>query len=118
MISSMQALHLAATVLTISAGQLLFKLASAAWGPDNGLGGVVGLLHSGWMWAALAVYGLATVAWVALLRTVPLSLAYPFFALAFFIVPLLSWWFLNEPMGLRQWVGAALIALGVWVSAR
>lgn len=115
MIAPLEAALLAVTVAAISSGQLLFKLASNAWGPGSGLSG---LLQVGWFWAGLVVYGGATLGWLMLLRTVPLSVAYPFFALAFFIVPLLSWWVLGEPMGLRQWTGAALIAAGVWVSVR
>jgi len=115
MIAPLEALLLAATVSAIAGGQLLFKLASLAWPAQSG---VMGLAQVPWFWLALVVYGAATLAWISLLRTVPLSVAYPFFALAFFIVPLLSWWALGEPMSSRQWMGAALIGLGVWVSSR
>lgn len=113
--SGAEALLLTATVAAIAAGQVLFKMASLAWPAGSGLSGLMGL---GWFWVGLVVYGAATLAWLALLRTVPLSVAYPFFALAFFIVPLLSWWLLGETVGPRQWVGALLIGAGVWVSAR
>ncbi len=115
MIGPIDALLLAATVSAIAGGQLLFKLASMAWVAGSGLGG---LLQVPWFWAALVVYGGATLAWLMLLRTIPLSAAYPFFALAFVIVPLLSWWVLNEPITPWKWLGAVLIGLGVWVSAR
>ena len=49
--------------------------------------------------------------WV--LRTLPLSLAYPFMALAFIIVPLLGHFLLHEPIGWRNMIGGLLIAFGV-----
>lgn len=114
-VSALETLLLTATVAAIACGQVLFKVASSAWAPGSGL---YGLAVVPWFWVALVVYGGATLAWLMVLRTVPLSIAYPFFALAFFIVPLLSWQLLGEPVGLRQWIGALLIAAGVWVSAR
>lgn len=113
--TGMEALLLTVTVAAIASGQVLFKLASTAWIPGSGMWGLLGL---GWFWVGLVVYGGATLAWLALLRTVPLSVAYPFFALAFFIVPLLSWWLLGESVGPRHFVGALLIGAGVWVSVR
>ncbi len=113
--TGIEALLLTATVAAIASGQVLFKLASTAWPAGSGIDGLLGL---GWFWVGLMVYAGATLAWLALLRTVPLSVAYPFFALAFFIVPLLSWWLLGEPLQARQWVGALLIGAGVWVSVR
>lgn len=115
MISLLDAVLLSLTVAAISSGQMLFKLAAMAWPQDAGL---LGLLTVPWFWAALVVYGGATVGWMMLLRSLPLSVAYPFFALAFLIVPLMSWWWLGETLQPRQWAGAALIALGVWVSVR
>lgn len=111
----MEILLLTATGAAIACGQVLFKVASTAWPQGSGL---MGLATVPWFWVALVVYGGATLAWLLALRTVPLSVAYPFFALAFFIVPLLSWWLLGEPVGPRQWIGAVLIAAGVWVSTR
>lgn len=65
---------------------------------------------------ALIVYAAATATWVAVLRITPLTLAYPFAALAFVIVPVLSHYFIGEPIKLNTLVGAAIIFLGVIVS--
>jgi undecaprenyl phosphate-alpha-L-ara4N flippase subunit ArnE len=115
LISAREGLLLIVSVTAIAGGQIVFKLASLAWLPGSG---VMGLIKVGWLLLGLLIYGLATLAWLTLLRTVPLSVAYPFFSLAFLIVPLLSWSFLDEPVRLRQWMGATLIAAGVWVSVR
>ena len=74
------------------------------------------VLLNTWLYVALAVYGLATVVWVALLRQVPLQLAYPFVALAFFFVPILAHWFLGEALRWQSFLGAAFILAGVWIS--
>lgn len=113
--SGLEGLLLMMTVAAIACGQVLFKMASNAWPEGTG---VMGLTSVAWFWAALVVYAGATLAWLALLRTVPLSVAYPFFALAFFMVPFMSWWVLGEDVGIRHWVGAILIGAGVWVSSR
>ena len=83
-------------MLALSIGQILFKLAA------RGLDGTESLLSqimvNHYLWIALAVYAIATVFWIGLLRQIPLNLAYPFVALAFFFVPVLGHWILDEPL--------------------
>ncbi|MEO8754594.1 MAG: EamA family transporter [Casimicrobiaceae bacterium] len=105
-------------VVLIAAGQLLFKSAAGQWRID------------GWSWAtargflspvmlvALVVYAAATLLWVFVLRTVPLSAAYSLFSLAFLIVPVLAWIFLDEPISANTLVGGAVIAVGVIIAVR
>ncbi len=70
------------------------------------------------MLVALVVYAAATLLWVFVLRTVPLSSAYALFSLAFLIVPVLAWMFLGEPMSLNTLVGGAIIVVGVIIAVR
>jgi drug/metabolite transporter (DMT)-like permease len=101
------------TVLTLSAGQVLFKLAA------NQLHDVheaLKSLTSGWLLLALIVYALATVFWVYTLRSVPLKIAYPFVAFAYFLVPVFAHYILDEIVNFRTFVGASIIIFGVWVS--
>lgn len=103
-----------ATMLGISAGQILFKLGAeqlkhhGAPTPVPFLNGPIAL--------ALAIYLGSTVIWIAALRELPLRLAYPVSALAYVVVPLLSHFFLNEPLGFRSLAGAALIIAGIAVA--
>ena len=60
----------------------------------------------------------ATLLWVRILTTVPLSRAYPFVALAFVLVPAAGYLFFNESITLRYATGTALIVIGVAVAAR
>jgi undecaprenyl phosphate-alpha-L-ara4N flippase subunit ArnE len=65
---------------------------------------------------ALAVYFFATLMWLFVLKSTPLRVAYPFFALVFFIVPIFAHFLLGESINWNTFAGAALIAIGVWVS--
>ena len=101
------------TVLALSVGQVLFKLAALQMKTTQSLLQVV---LNPYLASALVVYGLATAFWVALLRQVPLHSAYPFVALAFFFVPLMGHWVLDEPLRWQTLVGALVISAGVWIS--
>ena len=103
-------------VALLAVGQVLFKIAALEWRVE------------GWSWAtlrnflslpmlvALAVYAVATIAWVFVLRFVPLVVAYSVFSLAFIITPLLAHFALDEPLALRTLVGGAIIVVGVVVA--
>ena len=114
MLNLSQTLLLFLTVAGLSVGQILFKLAAIRM--DETLPIVSRWLGNAPMMMALVVYGLATVCWIHVLKQVPLRLAYPFAALAFFMVPLLSHWILGDILTWRTMLGACIIGLGVWVS--
>ena len=59
---------------------------------------------------------MATVLWVYVLRTVPLSAAYALFALAFVIVPLLAHFVLGEPLTANVLVGGVVIVAGILIA--
>ena len=102
-------------VAVISVGQLLFKLASAHLDFRRPFADIKGLAI---LVLALALYGSATLLWVAALRNAPLSRLYPVMALSFVLVPLGGLLFLREPVSLQYWAGAALIIAGVAVIGR
>lgn len=102
-------------VLLLGIGQVLFKISSTQASRNSG-NWLLGLIS--WQtFAALAVYAAATLVWMSVLRTVPISKAYPYVGLAFIIVPLMANVFLKEPIGWNLVAGAVLIGLGIWVSA-
>lgn len=102
-------------VAVISVGQLLFKLASAHLDFRRPFADLKGLAI---LALALALYGSATLLWVAALRNAPLSRLYPVMALSFVLVPLGGLALLREPVSLQYWAGAALIIAGVAVIGR
>ena len=103
-------------VAMIAAGQILFKIVAIRGVQEAGNG-----LFAQWLnwpfFAALAIYGLATLLWIWVLRFVPLNIAYPMFALAFIIVPVASYYVFNETLGMRHLIGGGLILVGVLVIA-
>jgi undecaprenyl phosphate-alpha-L-ara4N flippase subunit ArnE len=97
----------------LAVGQLLFKKAAMAGAADV----FPWAYLNGWMALALLLYGAATLLWTWILRTTPLSTAYPFAALAFVLVPLLASAVFGEELTARLLIGAALIVAGILVSA-
>ena len=110
----MQQMQLLLFAFLMAFGQILFKKAaivssaSPIW---------PGLLNP-WMFAALALYAGATLLWVIILRTTPLSVAYPFAALAFVIVPLAARFLFAEPLDGRYALGVMFILAGVILTSR
>jgi drug/metabolite transporter (DMT)-like permease len=102
-------------VLMISSGQVLFK--SAALQTASATGVIERWLNTPLI-IALVIYGVATLLWIWVLRHTSLSLAYPMFALAFLIVPLLAHFFLQEPVSIKTFIGGALIIAGVLVATQ
>ncbi len=102
------------TPLLISAGQILFKLTSRRTGEVDAAG-LFALITDPYLLVALAIYAFGTIVWVYVLKSVPLTVAYPFMALTFCAVPLLAWGFLGEALSLRYAIGAVLIISGLLV---
>ncbi|WP_377290066.1 transporter [Rhizobium sp. SG2393] len=102
------------TPLLIAVGQLLFKLTSAQVG-EPGVRSLLGLFLNPTLIVALVIYGLGTIIWIFVLRSVPLTLAYSFMALTFCFVPVLASLFLGEILTARTLIGAALLVAGTIV---
>lgn len=67
---------------------------------------------------ALAIYGIATLLWINLLRFVDLNKAYSFMALCFIIVPIASHYFFHEAITPGYVVGASLVVIGLVIATR
>jgi drug/metabolite transporter (DMT)-like permease len=102
-------------VCVISAGQLLFKIASGLLDFRRPLADPRGLAV---LSVALVLYGAATLVWVAVLRHAPLSRIYPIMALSFVLTPLGGMLVLKEPITPGYWAGLALILVGLVVIGR
>jgi undecaprenyl phosphate-alpha-L-ara4N flippase subunit ArnE len=105
---------LAIVVISNVGGQLLFKLAADQVKDEaNPLAMAVRLVNVPAMWAALVFYAVTTLAWVWVLRIMPLSVAYSVVALVFLLVPALAVWLYKEPVTWQLIAGAALIMVGI-----
>ena len=102
------------SVAGISIGQLLLKMAAMnLYNPDAMGFWLAGLRVNVYLICGVAALGGATLLWVWVLRGLPLSIAYPFMALAFILVPILGFFVLGEPLGWKQLIGSLLIVVGV-----
>ncbi|MEM6415334.1 MAG: transporter [Pseudomonadota bacterium] len=101
---------------SLSVGQVLFKFSANAWNSNaaESRGFISSILTPSFV-AAIAVYGLTTILWVYILRSVPLSKAYVFSFLGSSIVPLLATYFFNEPLSVKYYFGFAIMLGGVYL---
>ena len=102
-------------VCAIAVGQVLFKCTADAYALS---GSFLQPATTRWLLAALALYGLTTFGWIWTLQHGTLARLYPWMALAFVLVPLLSSLWLGERPSSPYWFGVALIVAGVSVAAR
>lgn len=110
---------IAAAILVIAAGQVMFKYAAQQLrdDPDQGYGVLLreNSLALSMIALALMLYLIATVAWIQALRTVPLSIAFMFNSLAFVLVPIAGFALFGEPVPRFFLIGLALIIAGIFV---
>jgi len=100
-------------VFGIALGQLLFKFTAESLTITGSY------LHPStvrWLLTALIVYGVTTLGWINTLQQGTLSRIYPWMAVAFVIVPLLSNLFLSERLSLAYWLGITLIVICVTIA--
>ena len=95
---------------------MLFKQAALSLPAIDRVGALVAIARNPWIWAAGTLYGVAVVLWVVILQKLPLSIAYPFVALSFVVVPLAAALFFQESLSLKTLSGAVLILAGIYVS--
>ncbi len=115
--------YIVATLALTAFGQLILK-----WRVDQVGGGlrdgrsmvgfVLGLVFDPFILSGLVAAFGASLFWMAAMTRFPLSEAYPFMALNFVIVVMLSAWLLAEPVSLQRMAGVALIVIGTVVAAR
>lgn len=103
-------------ILALSAGQVLFKLAADRLNRVGEAGSLwMAYLANPYLWAAGILYAATALGWIWALRQVDLVVAYPFAALAFIFVPLLSIGLLGEAVDWRYWLGTGFIVIGIGV---
>lgn len=110
-------LGLLTVAFILGVSQLLFKIAAGRLVVGQGWAAFAQSLVGWPMATVLVLYGVATVLWVYLLHGLPLSRAYPFIALVFAFVPLLSWLVFRDALDLRYGFGLALMLAGLYLIA-
>lgn len=89
-------------------GPILLKKASA-----KRLSKLSSIMTNYHLFGGVALYAIGTILFIPALKGGELSVLYPFVALAYIWVSLLSVKFLNEKMNKYKWIGIALIIIGV-----
>ena len=121
MLTYIQVLQLISFVFLMSLGQILFKKTALSISSSGALGlidSILKAIHIPWLYMALGVYALATIFWLYLLQRIPLTIAYPFSALAMIIVPILAIFLFGEKLNFSYWVGLVLIISGITIIAQ
>ncbi len=110
--------YVLATVLCISlaAGQILFKIASAQVTPNGDKLPMLRVLFTLPMMAACILYAATVVLYVYLLQRVPLSRAYLFSLGGSALVPAIAIVFFKESFSVQYALGASLVLLGIAIS--
>ena len=101
-------------------GQTMIKLGtlSATNLPAEPVARLLLVLRSPWVLLGLMMYGIGALSWVVVLSRLDLSIAYPFLALNFVLVALISWLLLGESIPGLRWVGIGCICVGILLIAR
>ncbi|TCS04315.1 EamA family transporter [Caulobacter sp. BK020] len=102
---------LAFCIVTEIGRELSFKVASD--GADGRADYLVALAVQPMLWAGIVFWFVEMVAWVLVLESTPLGLAFPIMTLTYAGVPLAGTLILNERLTPIQIAGAVLVAGGV-----
>jgi multidrug transporter EmrE-like cation transporter len=104
------------------AGQTAMKLGVEQPGSSGIVQGLVGLIRTivttPLVLLGLALYGVGALAWIVVLRRMDLSHAYPFLALNFVLIALISRLVLGESLPVLRWMGIGVICAGILLVAR
>lgn len=94
--------------------QLAFKSgADGLSDMDFGLAMAARAVEQPGVWLAILGYGCTFLVWMAILRNMPLSRAFPMTGLVYITVPLLAWLAFGERIDLARGIGISLIIAGV-----
>jgi drug/metabolite transporter (DMT)-like permease len=104
------------TAFSMAGGQLLFKLGAVKLQGNSLITWVTSFVKNPFLVFAIFLYATTILVWIYVLRTLPLSVAYPLTALSYIIVPLLSFLFLHERISWQTGIGCLLIIVGVTIS--
>jgi drug/metabolite transporter (DMT)-like permease len=108
------------TVVLTSAAQILLKLGADSSAGNSSFISWLGLseLADGWTWLGILGFVASFGSWLYALRFLPLGLAFSLTNGVHVLVPLGSWYFLHEHLGLLRIAGITVIIAGVLLLAQ
>jgi multidrug transporter EmrE-like cation transporter len=113
-------LHLGLSIAFVTIYELLLKVGAVETAHLSERWSWTGLtgLASPYTWVAIVFVILSLVTWLHVLRSIPLSVAFPISQVVHALVPLGSWLFLGESIATLRGCGIALVLLGLAVVAK
>jgi drug/metabolite transporter (DMT)-like permease len=106
--------YLFGNIILLVSGQILFKIGIQKSGGLQWLK----LAQSPAIIGGLALYGIATLLWFAVLARLPLSVAYPMQSLAYVFSLFIAYYIFGEELSLSKFAGVAVILIGVYLIAK
>jgi drug/metabolite transporter (DMT)-like permease len=79
--------------------------------------GVSGLASAN-VWYGILFVIASFISWLYVLRFIPLTIAYPLSNFVHVLIPLSSWFVLDEIISTQRWCGIALVLIGVLIVAK
>jgi drug/metabolite transporter (DMT)-like permease len=113
-------LQLGICVLLATAAEVFLKLGANETADPGSEWTWTGLpsLRSRWVWWGIIASVVSLFNWLATLRKLPLTIAFPLGNVVHILVPLSSWIFLGEMIRPLRWCGIALVLLGLAIIAK
>lgn len=109
---------LIANVLFLVIGQILWKLSFNKNPLVISSEGIIRLIKDPLIWGGLFLFGIATLLWFVVLSNLNLSVAYPLQSISYVIGIIVAIIIFKEDVILVQWIGLALILIGVYLVSR
>ena len=103
-------------VLCMTSSQVLLKFAGQHSAIHAGV--IDGFVFNPWLWASLGASIGGIGFWLLTLRRLPLSAAYPWTALIYFMTPLAGVWFFADRLTVPYIIGLAFVLVGVLLTTR
>lgn len=102
-------------IIFASLGQIFWKMGMNSMGPITTYtpSTLITIFFNSYILSGLAMYGIGTIFWLIALSKKNLSFVYPFIALTFIIVLILSNVILKEDIGIYRIIGTFIIILGL-----
>ncbi len=113
--SGVAALFATITVLLNAGAQLLLRQAAMTGATP---GAPLTLVRNLWFLVGLVAYGLSVLTWLFVLKRVPLSVAAPFVAFVYVLVPVAARILFGDAISPRMWLGMLLVVVGVTLVAQ
>ena len=107
-------------ILLATAAEIFLKLGAEETADPGNPWSWTGLtgLQSRWIWWGIIASVVSLFNWLATIRALPLTIAFPVGNAVHILVPLSSWIFLGEAISNRRWAGIALLLLGLMIVAK